>query len=105
MFHLMSCACSAQGVTALWAVLPLSVQLLGSGGLEVSSTVVASLSLLFSKAAILQRQSALLLQPSPASRLEDLLLELLQVLVKRVSLSVLRRFLLQLVVTLSCFIL
>ena len=69
---------------ALWAVLPLSVQLLGSGSLEVSSIVVASLSLLLSKAAMLQRQEVLL-QHLPTSRFESLLLELLQVLIKRVS--------------------
>lgn len=65
--------------------MPLSIQLLGSGGLEVSSTVVASLSLLLSKAALLRRQEALLLQSPQTSRFEHLLLQLLQVLLKRVS--------------------
>lgn len=75
----------AQGLTALWAMLPLSVQLLGSGGLEVSSLVVPSLSLLLTKAAVLQRQETILQQPLSTTRLQSFLLELLQVLLKRVS--------------------
>ncbi|CDJ31735.1 LOW QUALITY PROTEIN: uncharacterized protein EMH_0010070 [Eimeria mitis] len=74
-----------QGLTALWAVLPLSVQLLGSGGLEVSSSVVPSLSLLLSRTAVLQRQDNALLQPLSTTRLQGFLMELLQVLLKRLA--------------------
>ncbi|KAL8439496.1 hypothetical protein Efla_001427 [Eimeria flavescens] len=74
-----------QGLSAIWMLLPLSIQLLGSGSLGVSSAVVASLSLLLSKAALLQRQEALLLQPLQASRFELLVLQLLQVLLTRLA--------------------
>ncbi|OEH77233.1 hypothetical protein cyc_05281 [Cyclospora cayetanensis] len=72
-----------RGMAAMWSLVPLSLQLLGSGGLEVSSTVIASLSLLLSKSSLLRRHEAMLLQPLPSSRFESLLLELLQVLLKR----------------------
>ncbi|CDJ35620.1 uncharacterized protein EMH_0098910 [Eimeria mitis] len=75
----------SSGLTALWAVLPLSVQLLGSGGLEVSSSVVPSLSLLLSRTAVLQRQDNALLQPLSTTRLQGFLMELLQVLLKRLA--------------------
>ncbi|KAL8273978.1 hypothetical protein Esti_002067 [Eimeria stiedai] len=74
-----------QGLSAIWMLLPLSIQLLGSGGLAVSSAVVNSLSLLLSKALLLQRQESLLLQPLQASRFELLLVQLLQVLLKRLA--------------------
>ncbi|XP_026190654.1 uncharacterized protein LOC34621660 [Cyclospora cayetanensis] len=74
-----------RGMAAMWSLVPLSLQLLGSGGLEVSSTVIASLSLLLSKSSLLRRHEAMLLQPLPSSRFESLLLELLQVLLKRLA--------------------
>lgn len=82
---MIGCVALAQGLTALWAVLPLSVQLLGSGGLEVSSAVVPALSVLLTRAAMLQRQDSILVQPLTTARLQGFLLELLQVLIKRVS--------------------
>ncbi|KAL8438045.1 hypothetical protein ACSSS7_000504 [Eimeria intestinalis] len=74
-----------QGLHSIWMLVPLSIQLLGSGGLAVSSAVVTSLSLLLSKAPLLQRQEALVMQPLQASRFELLLVQLLQVLLKRLA--------------------
>lgn len=70
-------------MVGVWEVAPLCVQVLGSGSLELSSIVIASLSLLLSKAAVLER-SETLLQPLPISRTESLTLEMLRVLLKRV---------------------